>query len=143
MNKTTSEAVSLQVEEQFLYESIVSVMTRLFLPDNMNSYACCYDILGRSDIRGRRATADLRRIFSERNISIEKKRLDMFMLCETDVYMRKKWEHYTRISGKTDAPAWEEVYGRIWDFISPLWSAMCEDGFYLCDWIGTLGRYLD
>ena len=98
MNKTTSEAVSLQVEEQFLYESIVSVMTRLFLPDNMNSYACCYDILGRSDIRGRRATADLRRIFSERNISIEKKRLDMFRLCETDVYMRKKWEHYTRIS---------------------------------------------
>ena len=143
MKKTTNESVSFQVEEQFLYESIVSVMTRLFLPDNMNSYACCYDILGRTDIKGRRATADLMRIFSEKGISIEKKRLEMFRLCESDVCMRKKWEHYVKVSGKTDAPAWEEVYGRINDFITPLWTAICEDEFYLCDWIGGLGRYMD
>ena len=143
MTKTTTDIVSESVEEQFLYESIVSIMTRLFLPDNMNSYACCYDILGRIDLKGRKATADLKRIFDERGISIEKKRLEMFKICESDVHMRQKWSDYAEASGKSDEMDWNKVYGRIWDFISPLWSALCEDSFYLSDWIGELGRYMD
>ena len=143
MNKTTYKTVPDQVEEQLLYESIVSVMERLFLPDNMNSYACCYDILGRIDIKGRKVSVDLKDLFSEKGISIDKKRLEMFLLCETDVYMRKKWDSYAASTGKPEEMTWDVVYGRIKDFISPLWSAMCEDGFYLSDWIGELGRYLD
>ncbi len=143
MNKKTTETVPLSVGEQFLYESIVSLMGRLFLPDNMNSYACCYDILGRIDLKGRRVSADLRRLCEERNISIEKKRLEMFLMLESDVHMRKKWESYMLASGKDKSLEWDKVFGRVKSFISPLWSAMCEDGFYLCDWIGELGRYMD
>jgi len=143
MKITTEKNVSYTVEERFLYECLVSIMGRLFLPDNMSSYAECYNILGRIELKGRKACADIRDIFSEKGITIEKKRLDMFLLCDKDVYMRTKWEEYVETSQSKTNASWEEVYGRIVDFISPLWNALCEDEFYLCDWIGELGRYLD
>ena len=61
-------------------------------------------------------------------------------------YMKKRWNRYCKrqdkLSEHHDSAGWEETLDLILDFLTPVWSAFCNDEIFYDDWMPELGRFL-
>ena len=54
-----------------------------------------------------------------------------------------KWMNKILIDWGIDANAgWEETLDLILDFLTPVWSAFCNDEIFYDDWMPELGRFM-
>lgn len=139
-NKTCEIAV--YPVQELLFDDLYEVLTKLELIGDMAVYERIYETLGMLNFEGRPLQKELERFFEEHGIDMDERRFAQMERYLTYPYMIKKWRSYLKKCGKTH-PEWEDVYGRFWRFLMPVWSAGLEGMIYLGSWIGDLGRYLD
>ena len=108
----------------------------------MGVYERIYDALGLLNFEGRPFQKKLEQYCEERQIVMDETRYKQMERYLNYPYMIKKWQAY-RKRQKRQLPEWETVYGRLWTFLMPLWSAALQGLIYLGSWIPDLGRYLD
>lgn len=139
-NKTCKIAVYPATE--LLFEDLYEVFTKLELIGDMAVYERIYETLGILNFEGRQFQKELERYCAEKGVELDGQRFAQMEHYLIYPYMAKKWKSYLKKCRKT-APKWEDVYGRFWSFLMPLWSAGLQGMIYLGSWIGDLGRYLD
>ena len=139
-NKTGS--LLLYPAEEMLFDNLGEVLSKLELIGDMGAYERIYEILGICGFEGRQFQRKLTQFCEERAIAIDEARFEQLDRYLTYPYLIKKWKGFLKKRRRT-SPGWEEVYGRFWSFLKPLWSAKLEGLVYLGSWIPDLGRYLD
>ncbi len=133
--------IGYPLEEQLL-EDLGEALSGLELVADMGVYERMYEALGILPIEGRPFGRALLTYCQTHAITLDKERFRLMEKYMHYPYMKKKWQSYCR-RRKQKLPGWEGVYGRVWDFLEPLWSAHLQDMVYLGSWIPELGRYLD
>jgi hypothetical protein len=91
---------------------------------------------------GRQVWQRLEEFCREKGIALDEVRYEQMQRYRTYPYLQKKWKSYLKTQGRK-VPSWEDVYGRIWDFLSPPWEASRSGLIYLGTWIPDIRRYLD
>ncbi len=129
------------LEEQF-FDDLGEALKNLELIRDMGVYERLYDALGLLGFEGRQMQKKLDLYCTERNITLDQTRFSQMERYLDYPYMKKKWQAY-RKRQRRPLPDWESVYGRLWQFLMPLWNARLQDMIYLGSWIPDLGRYLD
>lgn len=139
-NKTCEIAV--YPARELLFDDLYEALAKLELIGNMAVYERIYETLGMLNFEGRPLQKELERFCGEHDINMDEQRFAQMERYLTYPYMAKKWRSYLKKCKKT-APTWEDVYGRFWSFLMPVWNAGLNGMIYLGSWIGELGRYLD
>lgn len=139
-NKTYQVAV-YPAEEQ-LFDDLGEVLTKLELIGDMSVYERIYETLGLLSFEGRQFQKRLNEYCASQGILMDAVRYAQMERYLTYPYLIKKWKAYLKKQRRT-IPTWEEVYGRMWTFLMPLWAASLQGMVYLGGWIPDLGRYLD
>lgn len=142
MENNKTETVLLYPAEELLFDDLAEVFAKLELVGDMAVYERIYDILNVTGFEGRQLQKQLVSFLSEREIKMDEVRYAQMEAYLTYPFMIKKWKAYLKRNRRT-APGWDEVYGRFWSFIQPLWSANLHGMVYLGSWIPDLCRYLD
>ena len=137
----TSPIPSYPLEEQF-FDDLAEALKNLELIRDMGVYERIYDALALLSFEGRPFQKKLEQYCAERHIVMDETRYKQMERYLNYPYMIKKWQAY-RKRQKRQLPEWEIVYGRLWTFLMPLWSAALQGLIYLGSWIPDLGRYLD
>ena len=137
----TSPIPCYPLEEQF-FDDLAEALKNLELIRDMGVYERIYDALGLLSFEGRPFQKKLEQYCEERQIVMDETRYKQMERYLNYPYMIKKWQAY-RKRQKRQLPEWETVYGRLWTFLMPLWSAALQGLIYLGSWIPDLGRYLD
>jgi hypothetical protein len=125
-----------------LFEDLGEVFSKLELMGDMSVYERIYDILGSMSFEGRQVWQRLEEFCREKGIGLDEVRYEQMQRYRTYPYLQKKWKSYLKTQGRK-VPSWEDVYGRIWDFLSPPWEASRSGLIYLGTWIPDIRRYLD
>ncbi len=139
-NKTGS--LLLYPAEEMLFDALGEVLTKLELIGDMGAYERIYEILGSCGFEGRQFQKKLIQFCEELGVAMDEARFELLDRYLTYPYLMKKWKGFLK-KRRRNTPDWEEVYGRFWRFLKPLWSAKLEGLVYLGSWIPDLGRYLD
>lgn len=142
MENNKTEKILLYPAEELLFDDLAEVFTKLELLGDMAAYERIYDILNVTGFEGRQLQKQLVSFLAEREITMDEVRYAQMEAYLTYPFMIKKWKAYLRKNRKT-VPGWDEVYGRFWSFLQPLWSANLQGMVYLGSWIPELCRYLD
>lgn len=142
MENNKTEKLLLYPAEELLFDDLAEVFTKLELIGDLTVYERIYDILSIIGFDGRQFQKQLAGFCAKREIVMDEVRYAQMEGYLSYPYMIKKWRAYLKKNRKT-APSWEEVYGRFWSFIKPLWSANLHEMVYLGSWIPDLCRYLD
>lgn len=140
-NNKTRQVILYPVEEMF-FDDLYEVLTKLELITDMSAYERIYETLGMMNIEGRQFQKRLESFCAGKEIGMDATRYAQMESYPAYPFMVKKWNGYLRKQRKS-APSWEEVYGRFWSFLMPVWSAGLQGMVYLGSWISELGRYLD
>jgi hypothetical protein len=125
-----------------LFEDICDALEQLELVGDLSIYDRIYDTLGNVSYDGRQMWKKLEKHCVARGIVLDDLRYQQMKRYQSYPYLKKKWKAYLKIQGRV-VPAWEDVYGRFWSFLSPPWEAVKNGMIYLGTWIPDLGRYLD
>ena len=128
--------------QELFFDDLGEVLSKLELIGDMAVYARIYETLGVLDFEGRKFQRSLETYCAAHGITLDEVRYAQMERYQTYPYMEKKWKAYLK-KQRTGAPSWEEVYGRFWRFLMPIWSASLQGLIYLGSWIPDLGRYLD
>lgn len=139
-NKTCEIAV--YPAQELLFDDLYEALSKLELIGDMAVYERIYETLGMLNFEGRPLQKELERFFGAHGIDMDEQRFAQMERYLTYPYMAKKWRSYLKKCRKA-APEWEDVYGRFWSFLMPVWRAGLQGMVYLGSWIGDLGRYLD
>lgn len=129
-------------DEYVMIEKFLDILEKLEFVNDFSIYMNLYEILRRQPVSGRKVWELLNKSCKKRGIPIEPQRFELLASYRTSSYMKKKWKAYLRHEKKTE-PSWEEVTRLIDAFFSNIWKCMCQDVFYLGDWIPELGRFMD
>lgn len=127
--------------EQFM-DDLGEVLTRLELIGDMAVFERLYETLGMLGFEGRPFQRELRSYCETHGIALDALRYGQMERYADYPYLEKKWNAYVKRQRRV-LPAWNEVYGRLWQALSPVWDAIMQDMLYLGSWIPDLGRYLD
>ena len=142
MENNKTGTLLLYPAEEMLFDDLGEVLTKLELVGDMGAFERIYEILGICGFEGRQFQKKLVQFSVEREISLDEARFAQMDSYLAYPFLKKKWKGFLK-KQRRNAPEWEEVYGRCWSFLKPLWAAKLEGLVYLGSWIPDLGRYLD
>ena len=128
-------------KEQVLIDSVVEILVKMELITDLSAYDRAYSILSAEVLDGRHVRERLSAALLEKNMAVDKKRLNMLLSYRDYSYMKKKWKTYLR-GEKKDAPSFEEVMDVIGAFLTPLWDSLSADTVFFGDWMPDLKRFL-
>jgi hypothetical protein len=134
--------IAVYPQEALFFEDMGELLTKLELMGDMAVYERIYEGLGILSFEGRQFWQKLEASCTQWNIKLDEMRYQQLERYRTYPYLIKKWKAYLRKNGR-QLPTWDDVYGRIWEFLSPPWEAAKKDLIYLGTWIPDIGRYLD
>lgn len=128
-------------KENILAEDIFEIMRKLELISDMGCYDRVNEFLKKYSINGRHIFEDLKKMGDKEPKVITTKRLKQVCGYKTYGYMRKRWQQYAR-NQKENYDDWESVMNRLEKFITPIWTALCEDEIFFDDWMPEIERFL-
>ena len=112
----------------------------------MKLFADSYDILKEYPVSGRRMIDFFKAKSQEKPKVASMRRLEQLGGYRSYTYMKKRWNRYCKrqdkLSEHYDSAGWEETLDLILDFLTPVWSAFCNDEIFYDDWMPELGRFL-
>ncbi len=125
-----------------LMDDLGEVLSRMELVGDMGVFLRIYETLGMISFEGRPFQRELRSDCEAQGITLDTLRYEQLERYADYPYLEKKWNAYVKRQRRT-LPVWTEVYGRLWQALSPVYQAILQDVLYLGSWIPDLGRYLD
>lgn len=132
--------------ESRLGEQLFEIMDKLELVSDMKPYGDAYEILKRYSVSGRQIIDIFKVRAKNKPKTVSMHRLEQVYGYRSYAYMRRRWERYCkRLTRQQRAYAnagWEETLDLILDFLTPVWSAFCNDEIFYDDWMPELGRFL-
>lgn len=128
--------------EIILAEQLFSILEKMELIPDMQSYACVYEILKNEAVDGRHVREMLWKFCKAAHFSLESDRAEDILSYKNYTYMRKRWEKYLR-RRKQKEPSWEAVMEVLEAFLPRVWASICEDEVMIGDWMPDLRRFLD
>ena len=132
--------------ESRLGEQLFEIMDKLELVSDMKPYGDAYEILKRYSVSGRQIIDIFKVRAKNKPKTVSMHRLEQVYGYRSYAYMRRRWEQYCkRLTRQQRAYAnacWEETLDLILDFLTPVWSACCNDEIFYDDWMPELGRFL-
>jgi len=128
-------------KESILSEALFEIMRKLELISDMESYDVVNDIIKSQTISGRHIIEDLMILAQKEPKVLSMKRLDQIASYKKYGYMKKKWQQYEK-KHKEAYVDWEEIVERLLAFLTPIWTALCENEIFFDDWMPELGRFL-
>lgn len=128
--------------EYIIADCMSEILEKLELINEMSVYQKLYTILTKEPLDGRKIQQQLVMKCQEKNINIDKKRMDILLSYHNYTYMKKKWKKYLKSENKA-TPSWEEVTDAVNAMFEPVWKTMMEDLIFLGAWMPELLRYLD
>lgn len=132
--------------ESRLGEQLFEIMDKLELVSDMKPYGDAYEILKRYSVSGRQIIDIFKVRAKNKPKTVSMHRLEQVYGYRSYTYMRRRWERYCkRLTRQQRAYAnagWEETLDLILDFLTPVWSAFCNDEIFYDDWMPELGRFL-
>ncbi|MEE1216087.1 MAG: hypothetical protein U0K78_01030 [Agathobacter sp.] len=132
--------------ESILAEQLFEIMDKLELVRDMKLFADSYGILREYSVSGRRIIDFFKAKSQEKPKVASMRRLEQLGGYRSYTYMKKRWNQYCKrqekLSGHYDSTGWEETLDLILDFLTPVWSAFCNDEIFYDDWMPELGRFL-
>lgn len=140
-NNKTYKVTVYPAEDQLL-DDFGEVLSKLELIGDMAVYDRIYETLGLLNFEGRQFQKKLQEYCATKGIVMDAVRYAQMESYRTYPYLIKKWKTYLK-KQRRPIPPWEEVYGRMWNFLMPPWEASLQGMVYLGGWIPDLGRYLD
>lgn len=128
--------------EMLLTEQLLLILLHMELIPEMQPYDRIYSILSKETIDGRHMRELLTQAVGNKEMEVDRERLEEILSYKNYTYMRKRWEKYLR-QGKRKEPSWDEVMDTISQFLPGIWNAICRDEVFFGDWMPDLGRFLD
>lgn len=132
--------------ESRLGEQLFEIMDRLELVSDMKPFGVAYEILKRYSVSGRQIIDIFKAKAEKKPRAVSMHRLEQVCGYRSYTYMKKRWEQYCkRLTGHQKEyvnAGWEETLDLILDFLTPVWSAFCNDEIFYDDWMPELGRFL-
>ena len=116
-------------------------MRKLELISDMEAYGEANQILKEYSISGRYILEEFAAMGQKEPKVVTMKRLQQVASYKDYGYMKKRWQQYERKHGDPKEE-WESVVMRILAFLSPVWTALCEDEIFFDDWMPELERFL-
>ena len=138
-NKTCSYYI--YSKESILSESLFEIMRKLELISDMETYDTVNEILKSQTVSGRHVLEDFEMMGKKEPKVVSMRRLQQMKSYRDYAYMKKKWQQYEK-KHKDEFEEWELLMERLLAFLSPIWTALCEDEVFLDDWMPELGRFL-
>ncbi len=142
MENNKTGTLLLYPAQEMLFDDLGEVFAKLEFIGDMGAFARIYETLGVCGFEGRQFQKKLVQFCEEKGLAMDEARFAQLDSYLAYPYLIKKWKGYLKKRRKS-GPTWEEVYGRFWNFLRPLWKAKLEGLVYLGSWIPDLGRYLD
>lgn len=127
--------------ENVLSEVTFEIMRKLELISDMKAYDQMNDILKTHTINGRRVLDELKAMGEKEPKVISMKRLEMIRSYIDYGYMKKRWLQYVKKNPEKNEE-WEKVMERLVAFLTPIWTALCENEIFFDDWMPELERFL-
>ena len=127
--------------ENILAEDLFEIMRKLELISDMGCYDRVNEILKSHAISGRHIIDEFYLLREKEPKVVTQKRLRQLSSYKGYGYMKKKWQQYAKHQ-KEEYDDWESLLTRITRFLSPIWTALCEDEIFLDDWMPELERFL-
>ena len=128
--------------EESLAEHLFQVVKNLELINEMEHYLRIYEILKNSPVSGRKLSVRLKELCEKENVSVQKNIITLLQKYRDYTYMKRKWKSLLRRQ-HIEEPSWEEVMDELLLFFEPVWNTLCEEDFFLGDWMPELSRFLD
>ena len=133
--------------ESRLGEQLFEIMDKLELVSDMKPYGDAYEILKRYSVSGRQIIDNFKVRAKNKPKTVSMHRLEQVYGYRSYAYMKRRWEQYckrldTTAEGHMRNAGWEETLDLILDFLTPVWSAFCNDEIFYDDWMPELGRFL-
>jgi hypothetical protein len=127
--------------ENRLSQAIFTIVDRLELISDMESYYEVYQILKNVPINGRSAMEEIGALLEASPQVKRGQRIEQLAGYRDYTYMKKRWKKYQRNHGQEPLP-WEEVLDRILAFLKPIWHCLCNDEVFFDDWMPEIGRFI-
>ena len=128
--------------ENILSEDLFEIMRKLELLSDMGCYDRVNEILKNHSISGRYIMEDFKLMGQKEPKVVTMKRLQQVTDYKEYTYMKKKWQQYARHQ-REGYDEWEVVMKRLLSFLTPIWTAFCEDEVFLDDWMPEIERFLN
>ena len=127
--------------EVLLAERFMEITTKLELIQDMSAYYDVFFLLNHESVDGRKVKDYIRILCDNKNIKMDKNRVEHIVQYEEYPYMRKKWKSFLRPEKATELK-WSDVIERFVHFYHPIWDAIVEDRVFFGDWMPELNRFL-
>ncbi len=129
-------------KECILAEALFEMLRKLELVADMSVYSVANSILQQHSISGRHIIEEFKYLGDKEPKVISLRRLQQIDGYRTYAYMEKKWQQYEKRQGR-EPEEWSVVLDRIMKFLTPVWTALCENEIFFDDWMPELERFLD
>jgi hypothetical protein len=127
--------------EDRLCRELFTIVDRLELINDMESYYYVYRILKSRNIKGRHITDEMNALLEASPRVRKEQRIEQIAGYRSYAYMRKRWDKYMRHHGHEEL-AWEDVLDLIVNFLKPIWNCLCRDEIFFDDWVPEIGRFI-
>ena len=126
--------------ESILAEQIFEIMEKLELVSDMKPYAVAYSILKENSVSGRHIVEIFRQKAEAKPRVVSMRRLEQVSGYRSYAYMRRRWQQHSK-RNRLEV-SWEDALDLILEFLTPVWSAFCNNEIFFDDWMPELGRFL-
>ena len=106
----------------------------------MKPYAVAYSILKENSVSGRHIVEIFRQKAEAKPRVVSMRRLEQVSGYRSYAYMRRRWQQHSK-RNRLEV-SWEDALDLILEFLTPLWSAFCNNEIFFDDWMPELGRFL-
>jgi hypothetical protein len=127
--------------ENRLSHGIFTIVERLELISDMESYYEVYQILKNESLKGRRVVEEMRLLVDASPRVKKEQRLEQVAGYRSYAYMKKRWKQYLHNHGR-EPLSWEDVLDLILVFLKPIWHCLCNDEVFFDDWMPEIGRFI-
>lgn len=131
-----------------LEEHLAQILHYLELIPSMEAYEKAYEKLQTENFDGRRFCTALGKEWDKYGLEFSAKRGEILQGYKGHAYLEKRWKQHVK-NRKSESqlknaefPEWQEVCGKVNQFVIPMWDALCRDEIFFGDWMPDLGRYL-
>ncbi len=128
-------------KEIVLADSIIEVVKKLELINDMSYYDKCYQILSTETVDGRRMQECLAKKIKSGKLLLENGSIDRIVAYKNYKFMEKKWKKYKKQQGHLEIQ-WEELVEVVTCFFNPIWNALLKDEIFFGDWMPELKRFI-
>jgi hypothetical protein len=128
-------------EENRLAIYVYEIMKKLELISDMAAYDIVNEILKTESVSGRHIMEKMSELSETEPRVLRQKRLEQIAEYRNYTYMKQRWERYQK-NKRQEKEEWEFIIDRFMNFITPIWTALCNNEIFFDDWMPELGRFL-